>query len=148
MIWKHIPGLDTNIRRYEASSCGQIRSIVKKTGKTRILSPNLQSGYHSVKIGDMKRRVHMLVALAHLEKPPEADDTWTVDHVISNQTTNNDISNLRWASKKMQKNNQEKSTRVMIEYESSYDAERKLGILSSTVRSRVKSSSFPDYNYS
>lgn len=46
--------------------------------------------------------MHRLVAIAFLGDPPTPDHT--VDH-IDTDTTNNKVSNLRWATKEVQKQN-------------------------------------------
>lgn len=115
MTWKYVPGCDTKLMRYEASSDGDIRSVWKSTGQTRILSKYVLEGYYKVKIGNKTPSVHILVALAHIKKPPEADDTWTVDHVKSTDKLNNSVDNLRWATKKQQNENRDKWSRIQID---------------------------------
>ena len=115
MIWKLIPGYDTKLMYYEASTGGEIRSVWKSTGKTRVLSKYVQQGYYKVKIGSTTQLVHLLVALAHINKTSEADDTWTVDHIINTDKLNNCIDNLRWASKKQQKENRSEWSRIAID---------------------------------
>jgi len=81
----------------------------KKTN--RFLKPYLtgsknKSQYDTVKLfnGENKQnhRVHRLVAIHYIPNPNNYE---TVDHKDRN-TRNNDISNLRWANYKMQRNNQ------------------------------------------
>lgn len=100
--------------RYEASTCGQIRSVSKKTGKITILKQYLANRYYNVKVSNSSRRVHQLVCMAHLRKPEEEDETWTVDHMDANERFNNSIDNLRWASLSVQNSNQRKCDRTMI----------------------------------
>lgn len=114
MLWAST-GVETKMMLYEASSCGYIRSVHKKTGKTRILSQFTHTGYKQVNIGDGVKTVHILVAMAHIPKPPEADDTWTIDHKNADDASNNDVSNLRWASKSQQTINQREISRGMID---------------------------------
>lgn len=115
MNWKLIPGYDTKLMQYEASSDGNIRSVTKSTSKTRILSKYIHGGYYKVKIGSTTQLVHLLVALAHIKKPSEADDTWTVDHITSTDKLNNHVNNLRWASKKQQNENRSEWSRIQID---------------------------------
>ena len=115
MIWKLIPGYDTELMHYEASSDGNIRSVTKSTGKVRVLSKYIREGYYKVKIGNKTPKVHTLVALAHINKPPGADDTWTVDHIASNGKLDNRLDNLRWASKKQQNENRSEWSRIQID---------------------------------
>lgn len=115
MIWKVIPTYDTVFLRYEASECGLVRSIRKSTGSIYMLSRRIQNGYYYVAISTKYAAVHSLVALAHIERPPEADDTWTVDHINSGDTLNNHVNNLRWLSKSDQALNRRKSERIKID---------------------------------
>ena len=43
--------------------------------------------------------VHRLVALCYIPNP---DNKPTVDHILSKETTNNNVSNLRWATRSEQ----------------------------------------------
>jgi hypothetical protein len=115
-MFKIIPGVETEFKTYEASSDGKIiQSIDKKTGKVYELSQWNDRGYINVSTPTgITTRLHILVALAHIKKPLEADDTWTVDH-IDKKTVNNDVSNLRWASQKTQKTNRDKTERTKID---------------------------------
>jgi hypothetical protein len=115
MIWKLIPSYDTKLMYYEASTDGEIRSVTKSTGKTRILSKYIREGYYKVKIGNKTPTVHTLVALAHIKKPLGADETWTVDHITSNSKLDNRLDNLRWASKKQQNENRSEWSRIQID---------------------------------
>jgi hypothetical protein len=114
MIWKEIPGVETKWMRYEASVCGQIRSVSKKTGKITTLKQYFTTRYYNVKVNNRSRRVHQLVCMAHLQKPEEADETWTVDHTDANERFDNSSNNLRWASISTQNSNQRKYDRTMI----------------------------------
>jgi len=107
-------GIETKMMVYEASTCGQIRSVHKKIGETRVLSQSRVAGYDQVNIGNGMRAVHILVAMAHIPKPPDADDTWTVDHVDANDESN-DVSNLRWATKSQQSINRRPNSRGSID---------------------------------
>lgn len=102
MNWKTIPGYETKRLTYEASDCGKIRSVSRKTGITRELSQHNRLGYRGTNIAGKTISVHILIALAHIQKPNETDDTWTVDHINNEDKMNNNVSNLRWASKPSQ----------------------------------------------
>lgn len=116
MYWEIIPGYTSErILCYEASSDGlYIRSRTLK-GHISILTQHKKSGYFNVKIAKQSVAVHILVAKAHIPRPPEADHTWSVDHIDPNDKSNNSIQNLRWASKKMQRENQRNTQRVRID---------------------------------
>lgn len=114
MIWRQIPGYETDATIYEASFCGKIRSVNEKTGKTYELSQNIQQGYYHTTINGRNTAIHILVALAHISKPSEADDTWTVDHLDPEDKLNNFVHNLRWASSSSQGINRRKAIRGKI----------------------------------
>ena len=96
IIWKTIP---ISIK-YEASTLGQIRRI--KTG--RILKSHKDgNGYLSVGIKgtngeNITRRVHRLVAITFIDNP---DNKPTINH-INYFPSNNNVSNLEWATHKEQ----------------------------------------------
>lgn len=115
MTWKYIPDYDTKLMRYEASADGEIRSVLKSTGKTRILSQYIKEGYYNVRIGQKIQSVHILVALSHIKKPSQADDTWTVDHITSTDKLNNSVDNLRWSDAEQQNRNRSKCSRIQID---------------------------------
>ena len=101
--WRAIPGFPS----YEASSAGQIRRCVQVSPKHpvrgRCLKPRpLKRGHCYVNIrneeGVIKSvYVHRLVALTFLGPPP------TTKHQVAHwdgDATNNNLSNLRWATNK------------------------------------------------
>ena len=98
-IWKPVEGYE----RYHVSNIGKVKNV--ETGKMRKLSKN-HSGYMRVGLssydGVSKNfYVHQLVAIAFIPNP---DKLSQVDH-IDRIRHNNDISNLRWASRKDQGKN-------------------------------------------
>ena len=91
-IWKTVKDYEN----YSISSFGRIRN--NKTD--RILKPGKNAdGYHQVHLSkngkEKKHRINRLVAIAFL---PNHDDKPKVDHIDREQITNNNITNLRWAS--------------------------------------------------
>ena len=74
--------------------------ILRKDGKG-MLKPckNRNEGYLFVGICIDKKKysmkVHRLVALCYIPNP---DNKPTVDHILCNEITNNNVSNLRWAT--------------------------------------------------
>jgi len=115
MSWKRIPGYDTKLMYYESSTDGEIRSVRKSTGQTRVLSKYVREGYYKVKIGNKTPTVHTLVALAHIKNSPDSDGTWTVDHITSTDKLNNCVDNLRWANGKQQNENRSEWSRIQID---------------------------------
>jgi hypothetical protein len=107
-MWKIIPGCESKIKKYEASSTGEIRSIDKRTGNIIILSKYQDSGYTKTSLG----KVHQHVALAFYGYPP--DDTYTPHHIDKN-TKNNIVENIRWETKKNQALDRRKRSRVSRE---------------------------------
>lgn len=95
-IWKDIEGYDN----YEVSTLGQVRN--KKTGHATFGSLNDQ-GYLRVSLEKKTHNVHRLVALAFLENP---NNYPTVDHK-DRIKTNNNLTNLQWASREMQNQNRD-----------------------------------------
>tara|TARA_R100001244_G_scaffold132127_2_gene107213 strand:+ start:1318 stop:1890 length:573 start_codon:yes stop_codon:yes gene_type:complete len=92
--WKEIPGFED----YQASNKGKVKSI--KFNKDKILKPSLNSsGYHQVALSlDGKSKtitVHKLVLISFKGIPKKGMEGCHNDGV----RTNNDLSNLRWATR-------------------------------------------------
>lgn len=143
MLFKTISDIETKNKTYQISRCGSVvRSVDIKTGNIRKLSVFINNGYKKVKIGNKPKNVHQLVAMTFVPKPEDYDETFTVDHKISEDKLNNHVDNLRWASKSDQRNNQRVKSRTLIHsmpvvamkdgevvhsFESMHDAENKIG---------------------
>ena len=82
------------VDKWEVSNRGNVRN--KKTG--HVLKPYWRK---YLTVGEKAGRcmVHRLVAFAFIGNPPTDMGDATVDH-IDNDTGNNDVSNLRWLSRK------------------------------------------------
>jgi hypothetical protein len=88
--WRQIEGKGNG--NYEVSNLGNIRN--KKTG--RILKQRLNSnGYFYIDLSyDKHLKVHRLIANAFIPNP---ENKPFIDHIDKNRTNNN-MSNLRWAT--------------------------------------------------
>lgn len=99
MVWRDIKGYEG---KYQVSDEGQVRNV--ETG--HILRPGKKpGGYLFVgladhRVGNGRRKkyhnVHRLVAIAFLDNPDNKSD---IDH-IDGDKTNNNLSNLRWCTRK------------------------------------------------
>ena len=73
--------------------------ILGKSGKSMLKPTKDNGGYLLVNIYIDKKihymRVHRLVALCYIPNP---DNKPTVDHILCKEITNNNVSNLRWAT--------------------------------------------------
>ena len=80
--------------------------IMGKFGKMLKPRTNGNKGYLRVNISIDKREysmyVHRLVALCYIPNP---DSKPTVDHILCKEITNNNVSNLRWATRSEQEIN-------------------------------------------
>lgn len=116
--WKQI----VDFPNYEVSNMGNIKSLY--SGKLLKPSSNWE-GYLMVVlykdgIGFMKL-VHRLVAQAFVENPQEKP---TVDHINMNKQDNRAV-NLRWQTKKEQKNNQDQNYKTNQYSEKVKEAKKK-----------------------
>ena len=77
--------------------------ILRKDGKGMLKPQKNKWGYLYVNISidkeEYKIRVHRLVALYYIPNP---DNKPEVDHIVSEDITNNSVSNLRWATRSEQ----------------------------------------------
>jgi hypothetical protein len=121
-VWKTIPGYSG----YESSTDGNVR---KKDGTeiSQVLTGIPQYYYVNIYNDDgfrVLRRVHVLVALAHIENP---DDLPIVDHKDRDKL-NNSASNLRWVSGSDNQRNQDASIWIdgvhLLEYCERYENPR------------------------
>lgn len=98
MDWRVVQGWDA----YEVSSTGAVRRAKPPRGKRagNVLTPYVdRQGYHIVHMRQDGRnaslRVHRLVCMAFIGPPPNQKDQ--VAH-FDGDPSNNNVSNLRWAS--------------------------------------------------
>jgi len=81
--------------------------ILRKDGKGMLKPRKNNKGYLQVSICIDKKRhsmlVHRLVALCYIPNP---DNKPEVDHILHEEKTNNNVNNLRWATRSEQMINQ------------------------------------------
>tara|TARA_B110000046_G_scaffold123150_1_gene129705 strand:+ start:186 stop:635 length:450 start_codon:yes stop_codon:yes gene_type:complete len=81
--------------------------ILRKNGKGMLKPSKNKEGYLRVSIWfdkkEHKMSVHRLVALCYIPNP---DNKPEVDHILCKEITNNNVNNLRWATRSEQMINQ------------------------------------------
>ena len=99
---------------YQVSNIGRVRNV----STSRILKPDIRDGYYQVKLYQNKitktHKIHKLVANEFLIKP-DTDDKLIIDHINRNRT-DNQITNLRWASYAQNNWNVGNRTNTMSKY--------------------------------
>ncbi len=95
--WKTIQGFPD----YQVSNLGRVKSL--KFGKEKILESYIRSRYLSVKIDNKNKKIHKLVGLAFLPNPEQKPE---IDHINRDKLDNN-LTNLRWATRKEQSLNKD-----------------------------------------
>ena len=82
--------------------------IMGKWGKKMLKPSKNRGGYLYVNIYNDKKyhkmSVHRIVALCYIENP---DNKPEVDHILCKEKTNNNVSNLRWATRSEQEMNKD-----------------------------------------
>lgn len=100
--WRDILGYNG---KYQVSNLGNVRSLnYNNTGKPRNLKQKLNKyNYLEVKLSkDNKTKDFMVERLVGQAFIPNFDDTMVITH-IDNNKINNEVSNLKWVSKKESK---------------------------------------------
>lgn len=89
-IWKDIKGYEG---KYQISNLGKIKSLI---GNSKILKPEIRTGYYSVELCKngkrIHKRIHRLVAETFIPNP---DNLPQVNHRDENKL-NNQLDNLEW----------------------------------------------------
>ena len=113
-IWKDISDYEG---KYQVSSLGRVRSLLNchgnKLSEPKILKDAKNNrNYHFVQLcKDGKAKgflIHRLVGMAFIENP---DNKLTIDH-LDKDKSNNQVSNLRWATNNEQLYNKEYPTTI------------------------------------
>lgn len=105
-IWKDIVGYEG---LYQVSNLGRVKRLYNSYHKTEehILKPSLSGGngkgeYQCIQLCKNSKTsikyIHRLVTLAFIPNP---DNKYSVDHINQNKLDNN-VSNLRWATRREQ----------------------------------------------
>ena len=153
--WRSVPGFPSEHVMVSSKGWVRVRSRgkVKYEGIRPLDKPTrgckTATGCYAVYIEHSMLLVHRLVAFAFKGKCPGKG--FTVDH-IDRDSTNNDESNLRWATKKQQRANQEKMARprtaqvvvltdkdgIDTEYLSQHDAALAIGCFQGSVSQAIR----------
>jgi len=92
--------IHTDRLQYYVSNLGNVKRVHKSTNKEKIMKPWIhKDGYRLVELGSKQCRVAKLVGLTFLAKPESPSHT--IDHIDRNRCNDN-VANLRWASKSEQ----------------------------------------------
>lgn len=95
--------IQTDNLSYYISNLGNVKSVHKINKTEKLLKPWVhKSGYHLVEIGHKTCRVAKIVGETFLANPESLSHT--IDHIDRNRGNDN-ITNLRWASKSEQVQN-------------------------------------------